>query len=134
MSDAVSFVIPAQIAAAIQPLGASLSPPQTPASPPSDHINLSAPSYVNPAISFDPVTDIVFFTFRNPDTGKVTEQIPPQAVVSRYRAVEETGIPNPTLPVRPTPVIATPPAPANTPPAPAPTTSSAPPASPGTLA
>jgi hypothetical protein len=132
MSGAVSFVVPAHVAAVIQPLGASLSPPQSPASQPSDHVNLSAPSYVNPAISFDPVTDIVFFTFRNPDTGKVTEQIPPQAVVSRYRAVEATGIPNPTLPVRPTPV-AKPPAPADTPPASAPT-SNAPPASPGTLA
>jgi hypothetical protein len=70
MSDAVSFAIPAHIAAAIQPLGASLSPPQTPASQPSDHINLSAPTYVNPAISFDPVTDIVFFADEQRPAGQ----------------------------------------------------------------
>jgi hypothetical protein len=122
MSDAVSLGMSAHIAVALQPLGASLTPPPAPASGASEHININAPTYISPAISFDPVTNIVFFTFRNPETGKIREQIPPQAVVSRYREVEETGIPNPALPVRPTAAAKAPakaPAPSdNTPPAP----------------
>ena len=57
-----------------------------------------APAYVSPAISFDPETGIVFITFRNAESGKITRQIPPAEVLSRYRFVDESGIANPLLP------------------------------------
>ncbi|MBI3515763.1 MAG: hypothetical protein HY060_17140 [Proteobacteria bacterium] len=63
-----------------------------------EHINLNAPAYVSPSISFDPYTSIVFITYRNAETGKIRNQIPPQEILDRYRQVDETGIPNRTLP------------------------------------
>jgi len=99
MSEALSLAVSASLVTPIQPLGASLTPAQTPASPAPGHININGPVYISPAISFDPVTDIVFFTYRNAETGKVTEQFPPAQVASRYLAVDETGVPNPTLPL-----------------------------------
>src|SRR5260221_7381035 len=53
--------------------------------------NINAPFFVSPKISFDPITSIVFVTFRNFETGKVREQIPPVEVLSRYREASVTG-------------------------------------------
>lgn len=98
MSDALSLALPSSLVTVIQPLGAPLVPVSTQPPPTQGHVDLEAPFYISPAISFDPVTDIVIFTYRNAETGKVTDQIPPNIVLARYQAVEETGIPNPTLP------------------------------------
>ncbi|MEJ0067723.1 MAG: hypothetical protein WDO24_02140 [Pseudomonadota bacterium] len=78
-------------------MAAAVAPTPVPQSP--EHINVNAPAFISPAITFNPVTNIVIFTFRDAETGKIREQIPPSSVVSRYVAVAETGIPNPTLPV-----------------------------------
>jgi len=127
MSDALSLAISTSLAAALPSLGLPSTPIPAPA--PANHVNINGPAFISPAITFDPVTDVVIFTYRNAQTGKVTEQVPPNAVVSRYRAVDETGIPNPTLPLS-TPkqlVAATTPSPSgnsDSPPPPAPTTGS----------
>jgi hypothetical protein len=86
--------------------------------PDSQHVNINvnAPSYISPSISFDPETDVVFFTYRNAETGKVREQYPPDAVVQRYRAVDDSGAP--TKPALPAP---NPPTTASAPGTPAPT-------------
>jgi hypothetical protein len=98
MADALASGITASLAATAH----QVAPPPTPSSAaptePTQHVNLSAPAYISPAISFDPITNIVFLTFRNSETGEITEQIPPSVVLSRYRFVDETGIPDPILP------------------------------------
>jgi hypothetical protein len=103
MSDALSLAMSAAPITVIQPSGASLTPAQTPTPPAPDHININAPFYISPAISFDPVADIVIYTYRNSETGKVTRQVPPEAVLSRYQAVDETGVPAPAPHVRTSP-------------------------------
>jgi hypothetical protein len=95
MSEAMSIVVSALFAAPIQPLGAPLTPADPSPAPAQGHININGPAYISPAISFDPVTNVVFFTYRNSETGKVTEQIPPSSVSSRYQTVDDTGVPNP---------------------------------------
>jgi len=125
MSDATTVSFAASPAMLIQPLGASLAPAQTLPAEPQAHINVNAPAYVNPAISFDPVTNVVIFTYRNSETGKVTEQIPPAQALSRYQQADETGVAPPSAqPPSPTPASAPPPPPANAAPAsPAPSVS-----------
>jgi hypothetical protein len=126
MSDALSLALPSSLVTVIQPLGAPLVPVSPQAPQAQGHVDFEAPFYISPAISFDPVTDIVIFTYRNAETGKVTEQIPPNVVLARYQAAEETGIPNPTLPPLPLPTfLSNPVAPAKpsvsiTPPSPTP--------------
>ena len=88
--SAASFVTPRVAVAPVAPSPAAADSTQ--------HINLNAPAYISPSISFDPYTSIVFITFRNPETGKVRDQIPPDEVLNRYREVDQTGIPNPDLP------------------------------------
>ena len=119
MSEALSLAVSASLATPIQPLGAPLTPAEPSAPPTPGHININAPAYISPAISFDPATDVVFFTYRNAETGKVTEQIPPASVSSRYQTVDDTGVPIPT-PGSKVPAAAAPPSTAVTPPLPAP--------------
>jgi hypothetical protein len=96
MSETMSLAASALFAAPIQPLGAPLTPADPPAAPAQGPVNINGPAYISPAISFDPATDVVFFTYRNSETGKVTEQIPPSSVSSRYQTVDDTGVPSPT--------------------------------------
>jgi hypothetical protein len=101
MSEALSSTLAAAALAVgyHQATAASAAPPsqatQAPAQPPG---NINAPFFVSPKISFDPVTSIVFVTFRNFETGKVREQIPPVEVLERYREASVTGHPDPRLP------------------------------------
>ena len=96
MADAAAIGLSASLVIASHQL---MAPPMpTPVQPHALGPNLNAPGYVNPTVSFDPVTNIVIFTFRNPDSGKVVEQIPPSEILSRYRFADESGIPNPLLP------------------------------------
>jgi hypothetical protein len=103
------------VAAVIQPLSAPFAPARGPSLQTQTHINVNAPFYVSPAIAFDPAANVVVFTYRS--AGKVTEQIPSSAVLSRYQAVDETGAPSPPLPVAAPPAKS---AAANPPPNPAP--------------
>ena len=134
MADALGPSLATSLSIAAHYIAPQLDSP--PATDPFQPINLNAPAYVNPSISFNPATGIVFLTYRNADTGKVTEQFPPSQVVSRYQSVDETGMPDPTQP-HPTPpqIAGVSPGLAGTPPPPSPPTSGAPSAAPpGTLA
>src|SRR5579871_5907880 len=99
MADALGPSLAVSLATAAHYIAPQLN--STPTTDPFEPINPSAPAYVNPSISFNPATDVVFLTYRNAETGKVTEQYPPSQVVSRYQSVDETGMPDPTQP-RPT--------------------------------
>jgi hypothetical protein len=99
MSDALSLALSASFVAAAQPPAVAPSPAPAPAPESHSHINVNAPVFISPSITFDPVTNVVIFTYRNAESGKVTHQFPPSAVVSRYREVDETGLPKPALPV-----------------------------------
>ncbi len=63
MSHDVSLAMSASIAAVVPPLAGLSAPAHPPQNP--EHINVNAPSYISPSITFDPVTSIVVFTFRN---------------------------------------------------------------------
>ena len=93
MADALG--LSASLAVAAHYIAPQLSAPP-PATSPLASGNLDAPIYVNPSVSFNPTTNVVFLTYRN-DAGKITEQYPPSEVVSRYQSVDETGMPNPIL-------------------------------------
>lgn len=98
MADALASGLAASLATVVHYV--TLPAASVPATPTggAQPVNPNAPAYISPSVSFDPVTGIVFLTFRNAESGKVTEQIPPSQVLSRYRFVDETGIPNPILP------------------------------------
>ena len=110
MSDAVSLSLPAAAVVAHQIGASTLGQPPAPSAETKTHININAPFYISPQVTFDPITSIVIVTFRNGD-GKVREQIPPSEVLERYQSVDETGIPDPFLRQRPTLTIKTGPAP-----------------------
>jgi hypothetical protein len=95
--DVSHLAMSGSVAAVIQPLSAVYAPAQGPSIQTQTQINLNAPSYVSPAIAFDPAANVVVFTYRS--AGKVTEQIPSSAALSRYQAVDDTGAPSPPLPV-----------------------------------
>jgi len=113
--DVSHLAMSGSVAAVIHPLSATFAPAHGPSPQPQTHININAPFYVSPAIAFDPAANVVVFTYRS--AGKVTEQIPSSAALSRYQAVDETGAPSPPLPVAPGPAKS---AAANPPPSPAP--------------
>jgi hypothetical protein len=98
MADAVASGLAASLATAARyvTLPVAPAPVTPPGTPPA--ANPNAPAYISPSVTFDPVTDIVILTFRNSETGKIVEQIPPSEVLSRYREVDETGIADPILP------------------------------------
>lgn len=97
MVDVSHLAMSGSVAAVIQPLSLPFTPVHGPSSQAQTQINLNAPSYVSPAITFDSAANVVVFTYRS--AGKVTEQIPSSVVLSRYQAVDETGVPSPTVPV-----------------------------------
>ncbi len=97
MADVLASSLSASLAVTPRVIAAPVAPPPPVEAAP-EHINLNAPAYVSPSISFDPYTSIVFITYRDPETGKVRNQIPPSEVLNRYREVDQTGIPNPDLP------------------------------------
>ena len=99
MTDALGSSLAASLSIAAHYIAPPTSP--VPATDPVQPVNLSAPAYVNPTVTFSPDTDIVILTYRNADTGKVTEQYPPSEVLSRYQFVDETGMPIPTPPGSP---------------------------------
>jgi hypothetical protein len=122
MVDVASSALPASLLLAQQFVATAAAPPSAPVEPSPTHININAPFYISPAISFDPITSIVIVTFRDFETGEVREQIPPREVLSRYQSVDETGIPDPFLRARPNFVVKAAAAPAKAPePTPAPT-------------
>jgi hypothetical protein len=98
MLDALSSATPVALNVAQTPA------PALPQDPPAGqanaaHIDVNAPAYISPAITFNPETSVVIITYRNAETGKVTEQIPPPEVTSRYNAVQDTGQQSPALPL-----------------------------------
>src|SRR4051812_22042368 len=97
MAHALSAALPASLLVAPQAAAATIAPPPAPVANAPTHIDINAPFYISPAISFDPITSIVIVTFRDGETGKVRQQIPPNEVLSRYRSVDETGVPDPFL-------------------------------------
>jgi hypothetical protein len=101
MTDILSSGLSASLAVSLPQLAGAAAPAPLPEPEPAQKNNVNAPAFISPAISFDPVTNIVFLTFRNPVSGKVTQQVPPSEVLDRYRTVDETGIPNPNLPPAP---------------------------------
>jgi hypothetical protein len=106
MSDALTSSIAPSPPADLRLPGAPAAPSPVAAQDESlPRANPNAPAYVSPAVTFDPETNIVVLTYRNPETGKVREQYPPSVVVDRYREAERTGVPDPTLP-RTTPAAA----------------------------
>ncbi|MBV8170131.1 MAG: hypothetical protein JO021_25335 [Alphaproteobacteria bacterium] len=109
MSDSVSLSLPAAAVVAHQIAASASAQPPAPSAETKTHININAPFYISPQITFDPITSIVIVTFRS--DGKVREQIPPSQVLERYQSVDETGIPNPFLPQRPDLTIKAGPAP-----------------------
>jgi hypothetical protein len=129
MSDSVSLSLPAASVVAHQIAASAIAQPPAPSAETKTHININAPFYISPAISFDPITSIVIVTFRNSE-GKVREQIPPSEILERYQSVDETGIPDPFLRARPNLTIKAGPAPQKDEPAPTPPPSQ--PASSGT--
>ncbi len=110
MSDSVSMSLPAASVLAHQLAASTTAAPPAPVHEAPAHINVNAPFYISPAITFDPITSIVIVTFRNAD-GKVREQIPPSEVLERYQSVDETGIPDPFLRERPDMTVKAEPAP-----------------------
>jgi hypothetical protein len=94
------LALPAASVVAHQIAASTIAPPPAAARESATHININAPFYISPAITFDPITSIVIVTFRNAD-GKVREQIPPSEVLERYQSVDETGMPDPFLRQRP---------------------------------
>lgn len=121
MAQAVSSALSASLSTA-QFVATNVAPPQAAPQASATQIDINAPFYISPAISFDPITSIVIVTFRDGETGKVREQIPPREVLERYQAVDETGISDPFLPQRPPQVVkAAPAAEKPSEPAPAPT-------------
>jgi len=96
MADALGSSLSASLAVAAHYITPQLTA-LPPVANPLPSANLDAPIYVNPSVSFNATTDVVFLTYRN-DAGKITEQYPPSQVVSRYQSVDETGMSNPILP------------------------------------
>jgi len=129
MSDSVSLSLPAASVVAHQIAASAIAQPPTPPVEAKTHININAPFYISPAISFDPITSIVIVTFRDSER-KVREQIPPNEVLERYQSVDETGIPDPFLRQRPNLTVKAASAPQKDEPAPTPQPSQ--PASSGT--
>jgi hypothetical protein len=119
MLDALTSGLAAVSAVTPRPLENPAAPPPV-AVPINEPVNLNAPAYVSPSITFDPETNIVVITYRNAETGKVREQYPPPQVVDRYREVDQTGMQNPSLPRTTPEALASsnpPPAPSAAPPA-----------------
>lgn len=120
MAQAVSSALSASLPLA-QLVATTVAPPPAAPDHAATHIDINAPFYLSPAISFDPITSIVIVTFRDGETGKVREQIPPREVLERYQAVDETGISDPFLPQRSPQVVKASPSPEKSEPARAPT-------------
>jgi hypothetical protein len=119
MADALSPALPASLLLAHQVAATQVATPPAPPKGSPAQIDINAPFYISPAISFDPITSIVIVTFRDAESGKVREQIPPREVLERYQNVDETGIPDPFLRQR-RPMIVRAPEPAEKPAEPAP--------------
>ncbi len=98
MTDAVTGGLSVSLALAAHQMLAPQPPAPAGAGGATLTPNPNTPAYISPSITFDPETGIVIITFRNADSGKVTQQIPPSEVLTRYRFVEDSGIPNPILP------------------------------------
>lgn len=50
-----------------------------------------APTYISPALSYDPSTHLVITQYRDTETGKVRLQIPAEKVVETYRRIAAYG-------------------------------------------
>ena len=83
MTDALTSSLSAALAVTPRLLEVPAAASPVTAENPEEPINLNAPAYISPSISFDPETNIVVITYRNAETGKVREQYPPPVVVDR---------------------------------------------------